>query len=329
MTFPVGECQYSRITKKDNSRKRPIMTKSQKALIRQTTIFSRLNAGQTVNIKELAEEFGVGIRTIQKDMNERLADTYDIVDLGHGNYRFAEGYRFAGADDEEEKIAISLMKSLQRSAIPELNGYIDSAIPTVKNYEEMFIFDLDFESIEDIGTFKIILQAIKWKVGIEFEYTKNDGSIKEVTVHPYRIANFKNYWYLIAYDLLGEKIKSYYLKKIDKLRTLYENFIPDEATQKELETICDNIDSAWYSGGESECLLRVSGDARFYLQRHLPKHMRILEEKEKYAIMSISYNSDIEVIALVKKWMPDINIIGNEQIEERISEDLRKYLDRK
>ena len=140
------------------------MKKNQKALIRQTTIFSRLNAEETVNVKTLAEEFGIGIRTIQKDMNERLASTYDIVDLGHGNYAFAEGYRFKGADDEEEKIAISLMKSLQHSAIPDMNDYIDSALPTAINYEEMFLFDLDFEPIDDIGTFKIILKAIQWRV---------------------------------------------------------------------------------------------------------------------------------------------------------------------
>ena len=67
------------------------MKKNQKALIRQTTIFSRLNAGETVNVKTLAEEFGVGVRSIQKDMNERLSNTYDIVDLGHGNYTFPKG----------------------------------------------------------------------------------------------------------------------------------------------------------------------------------------------------------------------------------------------
>jgi predicted DNA-binding transcriptional regulator YafY len=46
------------------------MKKNQKALIRQTTIFSRLNAGETANVKVLAEKFDVGIRAVQKDMNE-------------------------------------------------------------------------------------------------------------------------------------------------------------------------------------------------------------------------------------------------------------------
>ena len=79
------------------------MKKNQTALIRQTTIFNRLNEDETLNVTQLAEEFDVSLRTIQKDFNERLNVTYDIVDLGHGNYAFPEGYKFKGAEDEYEK----------------------------------------------------------------------------------------------------------------------------------------------------------------------------------------------------------------------------------
>lgn len=304
------------------------MKKNQKALIRQTTIFSRLNAGQTVNVKTLAEEFGVGVRTIQKDMNERLSNTYDIIDLGHGNYAFPEGYRLLGSDDEEEKIAISLMKSLQRSAIPDMNAYIDAALPAVKSYEEMFLFDLDFEPIEDMGMFKVILQAIKWQVGIEFHYTKIDGSTKKVTVHPYRIANFKNYWYLIAYDLVDEKIKSYYLQKIDKLHTLYENFIADRATEKELEQMCSQIDSAWYSDNVHHTKLQFTGDAKLYLERHLPRDMELVATNDEFTIVQFHYNNKSEVLSIVKKWLPDIDIIDNPELSQKLDDTLHDYLSR-
>ena len=302
------------------------MKKNQKALIRQTTVFSRLNAGQTVNVKVLAEEFGVGVRTIQKDMNERLSNTYDIVDLGHGNYAFSEGYRLLGSEDEEEKIAISLMKSLQRSAIPDMNTYIDTALPAVKSYEEMFLFDLDFEPIEDMGMFKVILQAIKWQVGIEFHYTKTDGSTKEVTVHPYRIANFKNYWYLIAYDLVDEKIKSYYLKRIDKLHTLYENFIADETTERELEQMCSQIDSAWYSDNLHYVMLQLKGDARLYLERHLLHNMKFINTDDTSATVQFHYSNESEVLGFVKKWLPDIEIYDNPELSLKLNEALHTYL---
>ena len=305
------------------------MNKSQKTHIRHTTIFHRLNAGETVNIKTLAEEFGVSERTVQIDLNKRLAQMYEIVDLGHGNYAFAEGYRLKGSENEEERIAISLMKSLQQSAIPDMTGYIDAALPSVRHYEAMFLFDLDLEPIGDIGTFRVILQAIQWRTGLEFDYTKTDGSTRQVTVHPYRIANFKNYWYLIAYDLADEKIKSYYLKKIDKLHALYENFIADEATEAELDRLCSGIDSAWYNGTERQATLRARGDARFYLERHLPSHLRILERHDDCTTLQMGYTNDTEVLSLVKKWLPDIEIVEPTTLAQTLEATLRSYLERR
>jgi predicted DNA-binding transcriptional regulator YafY len=221
------------------------MKKNQKALIRQTTIWSRLNAGAVVNVKDLAEEFGVGVRTIQKDMNERLSQTYDVVDLGNGNYRFADGYSFVGAEDEEEKIAVSLMKSLQHSAIPEMDDFVAKAVPSGSNCESMFLFDISLESIDDIATLKVIIQAIRWKVGVEFSYL--EGGIEvEVAADPYRIANYAGRWYLVAFDPSDETIKAYALGQITKLRTLYENFTGNLKVEEELEARCDTLDPNWF-----------------------------------------------------------------------------------
>ncbi len=43
-----------------------------KILTRLTTILKRLNDGEALSIKDLAEEFNVSTRTIQRDFNERL-----------------------------------------------------------------------------------------------------------------------------------------------------------------------------------------------------------------------------------------------------------------
>ena len=283
------------------------MKKNQTALIRQTTIFNRLNEGETLNVKVLAEEFGVSLRTIQKDFNERLNTMYDIVDLGHGNYAFAEGYRFKGADDEDEKVALSLMKSLQHNALPQMDAYINSTITSVKNYEEMFLFNLDFEPIDDLENFKIILKAIQWKFGISFVYTRLDGKTAEVTVHPYRLANFNNFWYLIAYDLKHEKIKTYYLGKISKLQTLYENFTDDPKVNEEINA-AGNIASAWYKPEVFEVTLSVKGEARRYLERHHPQNVKIVESTDEKILLQFSYYNKAELFTFVKKWLPDIRI---------------------
>lgn len=50
-----------------------------KTLTRLNTILARLNDGEVLSVKELAEEFNVSIRTIQRDFNEKLVGLYPII----------------------------------------------------------------------------------------------------------------------------------------------------------------------------------------------------------------------------------------------------------
>ena len=308
------------------SNKRGIsMTKNQKALIRQTTIFNRLNTGKVLNVKHLAEEFGVSVRTIQKDFNERLNKMYDIVDKGHGNYAFARGYHFNGTDDEDEKIAVSLMKGLQQSAIPQMDDYVNSALLISRDFEKMFIFGLNFEPIKDIEEFKIILKAIRWRVGLEFNYTRLDGKTIKVLADPYRIANFNNYWYLLAYDPTSEQIKSYYLGNISKLKTLYENFTADPSLEKELNKMCNTIDSVWFKTEKQKVTLKVTSRSRYYLMRYLPTNIVLLKEDEDAVLLHFSYYHETELFDFLKHWLPDVKIMDNDILYDKFTAILQNY----
>ncbi len=302
------------------------MQKNQKALIRHNLIYQKLSRGETVNVKTLAEEFGVGERTIQKDMNERLSGIYDIEPLGEGNYRLVKHHSFVGADDEDESIAISLMKELQHSAVPELDDYIDTAIPTSSNYDEIFVFGMHFETIEDVEAFKTLIKAIKWKVGVEFTYTKADGSSKEVLADPYRLANFQNYWYLIAYDPSVEILKTYYLKNISELQMLYENFTGNPKIEEDLNNMCNSMDSVWWNGERQSCLLKVSGIAKYYIERDLPDNMEKVEEHETYVVVRFYYHNEIELFSFVKSWIPHIRILDDDELAEKLDGELREFL---
>ena len=112
------------------------MKKNQKALIRHNFIYQKLVQGKIVNVKALADEFGVGERTIQKDLNERLSEIYNIQSLGEGNYQLDKHHHMQ-ISDEDESIAISLMKALQHSAMPEIDTYIDTSLHINSDYSEI------------------------------------------------------------------------------------------------------------------------------------------------------------------------------------------------
>jgi len=303
------------------------MKKNQKALIRHNLIYQRLNQGEVVNVKKLSEEFGVGVRTIQKDLNERLSSIYSIESLGDGNYRFSQNHCFKGADGEEESIAISLMKELQHSAIPEMDDYINAALPTSSNYDDIFVFGMHFETIDDVEAFNTLIKAIKWKVGVEFVYTKADGSSKKVSVDPYRLANFQNYWYLVAYDPSVEIVKTYYLKNITKLQMLYENFTGNAQIEADLNKVCNSMDSVWWNGERQTCLLKVNGIAKYYIERDLPDGMEIVEQNDDFIMVRMFYHNEIEIFSYVKSWIPHIRIMDNDALSKKLTNQLLVFLE--
>ena len=186
---------------------------------------------------------------------------------------------------------------------------------------------MHFETIADVEAFKILIKAIKWKVGVEFVYTKVDGSSKTVLADPYRLANFQNYWYIVAYDPSVEIIKTYYLKNISELRMLYENFTADEKIEAEINKVCNSMDSVWWNGERQQCTLKVSGIAKYYIERDVPDMMEVLETHEDHLIVRMYYHNEIELFSYVKSWIPHMRIIDNGDLMEKLAGELRQFLE--
>jgi len=304
------------------------LNKSEKALIRQMTILNRLNTGATLNVKELAEEFGVTERAIQKDFNERFKKLYPIQNLGEGYYRFEPSFRFQGTKNEMEQIAVSMMLTLQHGAVPQLSKEIDAALPRIKRYEKMFHFDIRLAPIRDLETFKVLLQNIAWRNAIIFDYEDKEGQTrKDLTVQPYRIANLRKRWYLIAYDLVDEKIKTYRLERIRRLRMTGDCYVEDPGLYEEIEAVCRSITTAWYDGNPKVCRLLLTGDAKTYLGSNPPLDCAVVEESEESLIMEMVYYQDLQPLALAKKWLPDIEIL-DKRLQTKLEETLKGYLAR-
>ena len=142
---------------------------------RLATIIHYLNRGYTVNIKELAEEFSLTERQIQKDI-ELFGTMYEIESLGGQDYRMKKGYKLIGTENEDVEIAMALMKSLQQSAMPQMNEDVDKALPESKEYGDIFLFNIDYEKILYMKEFHKLLQAIRYQQSCSFSYTKKDGS---------------------------------------------------------------------------------------------------------------------------------------------------------
>ena len=292
---------------------------------RLVSIIHKLSHGEILNIKELSKEFSISQRQIQKDI-ELFSTIYEIESFGQQNYRLKHGYKVLDASNEDTEIALALLKSLQHSALPQMNEYIDKALPETKEYKNIFVLSIDYEDILHIKEFYRLLQAIKSQESCSFYYTKKDGSSKKVHVHPYRIANFSNFWYLLAYDVEGGKLKSYHINSISKVVFADENYISNTAIEKEIEDTFAKFNSVWFDGNPKSVELEIVDNAKLYTQRNLPKNATILSQDDKTLIINFEYYNSAEVMSFVKQWLPDIKILKNIELQKELKDTMQRYL---
>lgn len=293
---------------------------------RLVSIINYLSIGNIINVHDLSVEFSISQRQIQKDI-ELFRDIYEIESLGNQNYRIKDGFKIYSASNDNLDIALALLKSLQHSAMPQMNRYIDSSLPDIKKYKNMFILDIAYEEITHTDEFYKLIKATKDQESCSFFYTKKDGSSKQVYVHPYRLANFSNFWYLLAYDVEQSKLKSYHINSIDKVTLAGENYINSASIEKEIEDTFAKFNSVWFDGNPKSVDLEISGNAKLYLQRNLPKQATVLKDTDTKLLIQLQYYNSAEVLSFVKQWLPEIKIINDDRIKEELQSILQNSLE--
>jgi len=299
-----------------------------KAMYRLTTIICRLNVGEALDVKELAADFGVTPRTIQKDLNERLSHLPIERREEDGRYRFMGDYHLRGTNEPDAILVADLIAAMIRNVDVEYTKIADNFLKGRSFSTSCFLFHLNLEDISSYSDlFRLLNQAVALRQQVGFTYCNNQGESKEYTAHPYRLANLKGFWYLLAYDLKIKRLKSFYLKKIESPIIHPGNYQVDLDLMEEFENSSDEIFSPWVCEDCRTVKLQVRGKARIYLKRNLPAALTIESEDDYSLLASMEYFADSEVLALVKQWLPDIVILDNQSLTAKLKAELDCYWD--
>jgi len=289
------------------------------------TIIYYLNRGDTIHIKELATKFSISDRQIQKDI-KLFSSFYNIENLGKQQYRMKKNRKTVNLENRDIEIAMALMKSLQKSALPQMSDYINKALKDDNLYSDIFLFNIDNEILANMEVFYKLLDAIHSQYSCSYIYTKKDDTSKKVYAHPYRIANLSGLWYLLAYDVEAEILKSYHINSISELKVAKENYISNVAVEKIIEEQFSKFDSPWFNGSIKSVILKTTGMAKKYLDRTQPKHIELLSQSEDSSEMRLHYYNDVEALVFVKQWLPDIQIIDNPALDTELKKTLNTFL---
>jgi len=281
-----------------------------------------LMQGGSYTTQQLSQRFNVNIKTIQNYV--KLLKKTSGLQKKKTYYSFPDEFRNIDIH-EQVQMSTALMIALYKTAIPELKESVSSNFTHLPKELNAFLFDIEFETIDNQPLFNQIVNAIIEQRTLNFNYmnTNNIGSNKDVL--PLRVANFNGYWYLIAYDLQKLQLRTLYIKSIADLHLKEEIFLEENELQK-LKTEASNINSVWFTDSIKSVKLIIKGEALRYVKRKPHSMLNIEKEEVDYLLVIFKYYNDIEVLNFVKKWLPEIQIINNPKLSQKLTNILQNYL---
>lgn len=283
-------------------------------------ILVKLNQGEKLDPQALADEFGVNLRTIQRDLNVRFA--YLPLQKTEGRYHLDPAFLGKLSTRDIERFAgLAGVRGLFPSLSDEFLGDIfDSRIQTAllvkgHNYENLSGKEELFRQLE---------RAIVARCHISFEYAKDEGRKSYSTVSPYKLINHKGIWYLVARD--GEKIKTFSFSRIKRLQQLETRFPHDSS----IDTMLKEEDGIWLGEEKKEIVLKIDAAIAGYFKRRKLIANQVIEKEleDGGLIVSARVGHLNQVLPIVRYWIPHIRIISPEGLQAELDQELRSYLDR-
>jgi len=293
-------------------------TSAEKTLARLVEILRRLNESQRIDPKALVSEFGVNLRTVQRDLNERFAflelekqdGLYTINRARLGRLTLQDVQRFAG------------LAGLQ-GLYPRLSTEMLRDILDASRQSALLVRGHHHEDLSDSEpVFRQLQAAILACQVVSFEYRKPEGAKLVAGLRPYKLVNQGGIWYLAATD--SGQLKSYAFTKIDRLLVGPDTFTPDPA----IHQVLAEEDSVWLNLRKTEVVLKVApAAAGYFLRRKLIDGQKTVKELEDGGlIVSGLIAHPNQILPIVRYWIPSVRVISPEGLQAELDSQLRAYL---
>jgi len=278
----------------------------------------KFNQGEHIDPNLLAHEYGVTLRTIQRDLNVRFA--YLPIQKTNGLYHLDPIYLGKLTRQDIDRFAgLAGIKGLFPSLTDEFLEQIfdTTAVSSLAvrghNYEKMKGKEKQFSLLD---------KSISLNKHITFHYLKKGSLKKYLNLCPYKLINDKGIWYLMALD--GDKTKTFSFTKISQLHVNQTHFKPKPKFQR----LIAEDDSVWVSEDKIDVLLSISKEvADYFLRRKLIANQVIEEQLDDGGlILSTKISHFDQLTPIIKYWIPHIQVKSPNELKLELETQLKNYL---
>ncbi|MDR0217203.1 MAG: WYL domain-containing protein [Comamonas sp.] len=291
-------------------------TKGEHLAQRLSHILARLHQGGIIDKHQLAREFGVNLRTIERDLGERLQG---IAERGpNGQWKLT--HTAQGSIPTTYLDSYAHLTGTEGLFPDNSQAYLLQQLDTPRKYLATHVQAVPYEDLGSHGqAFAMLQSAIQKHHLCGFTY-KN----KSRSVHPYRLLHKNGIWYLSAEE--AGKLKNFSVALIETL-TVDESacFIPKKA---HAEYINDK-DDVWFTAETTEVLLRVAPEvAHYFARRQLLPRQQHRANSDGSLLVTTQINHINQLLPVVRYWLPNVRIVKPMEWHEELIRGLQQALDK-
>ena len=289
--------------------------------------------GKKISLKSFALENDINIRTAQRYIEDIEEAFPDNLLKENDFYSFVSNStlekNILNFDKKEFEILIDLVSLLEFDISNKFDENTKKFVNKIqKQYSQSYMIkqnpfeklslkrDLLFDiknAIKNNRYTKIVYESDK-------KYIFDEAKILKII---FAEGNF--YIAILTKEELNNGFKFLRLNFISDIK-LYSNSFKKDI---EAEYFIKNFQTLFSSYKEKtyEVILKINPSVkRFFLQKKFLSSQKIIENKE-YLTLSFEITNDMEILPLVKKWLPNIKIISPKTLNDKFNEELKNYLD--
>ncbi len=296
-------------------------------------ILNMLNTKGRVKVADLAQEFNVTPRSIQRDLDRINLTRFHLDSIEKGVYQFAPGISLKETEMSPGQLAALVMLA---EISKNVGGTVDKSFKTlfkkmVKiNPWESPIIPIMPKLIKDKKRHYIsdILYAIENRKELEIDYFLD--SKKEIVkryVCPLKILFSDGFIYVFSMFKGKKRYVKYRLDKIKKLTVTENEFIYPKNIKKILEdarNIWGATDSKYRKISVS---LKIKDWARDYFRiQEIIGGQKITEEKDGSLLFKAKVCHIFEIVPHILRWMPNVEVLEPKELKKEINNRIKEYL---
>ncbi|TFF76599.1 WYL domain-containing protein [Aeromonas taiwanensis] len=279
-------------------------------------ILTKLNNGQRLVISELATEFNVSARTIQRDLNVRLA--YLPLERDGQTYWLDPSY----LGRTTTPAILRLCEQLGAKALfPDDH---ESLIKLWLNPASTPVFVLaGFQLDEDDSHhqwLKPLAKAISQQLNVRLTWV---GEQAEQKIEPYRLVNKRGRWYLA-----GVMADTPFLEPVSSIASLQQIETPSTISEPQQQLLQRLIEQE--AVPTHEVVIKAASPIahEFKLRNILPEQALIRELEDGSILLASRVFDGSQLLPVIKTYLPHLEVISPAGIQALVKRDLKALLSR-